>query len=164
MRHRLSSLPRSQLCQSVKSRRPPPCAQSSTSSIQFADGLCSCTNDPKLCLATMCIPAVPIAQLWERVMLPRGSRISFWAIAAVLLVCGAIVTSVQGCPQPTIECQQTHTGKPRCHTVEYTVPPMCSFAGSVQAFACLFGIALLVILRYAAVLNERVTRIQRSRS
>ena len=132
--------------------------------MQFADGLCSCTNDPKLCLATMCIPAVPIAQLWERVMLPRGSRISFWAIAAVLLVCGAIVTSVQGCPQPTIECQQTHTGKPRCHTVEYTVPPMCSFAGSVQAFACLFGIALLVILRYAAVLNERVTRIQRSRS
>ena len=132
--------------------------------MQFADGLCSCTNEPKLCLATLCVPAVPIAQLWERVMLPRGSRVSFWAIALVLVVCGAVVASVRDCPQPTVECQHTHAGLPRCRTVEYTETPLCSFAGSVQAFACLFAVALLVILRYAAAQKGRVPRLQRARS
>ena len=119
---------------------------------QFFDGLCSCANEPKLYLVTLCCPAVTIAQLWERVM--AGSRGMFFAVFVPLALCGYFVAAMQQeCPPPTVECRPTaHSNElPHCTTTapaRGTESPMCSLAGSAQAIAALAAVALLVIIRY----------------
>jgi len=118
----------------------------------FSDGLCACTNDPKLCITTCIVPAAPIAQLWERVMLPRGSRIHFWPIFGVLVLCGLIAASVTGCPEPTVECYSSGEGAvPHCELTKARVTPtvLCSLASSVQVIGGLLSVALLVVVRSA---------------
>ena len=118
--------------------------------MQFADSLFSCSNDPKLCLASWCCPSLAIAQLWERVM-AGGSKGAFWAVFLPLALASLLVAWAQkDCPQPTLECDPAavaHGQLSRCKAFTREMPLICSLSSTAQAAAGLAAIALLVILR-----------------
>jgi len=118
----------------------------STPDVRFADGVCSCCNNPKLCLASWCCPAVTVAQLWERVV----ARGTFWMVFLSLVLAAILIAYLTAdCPQPVLECIDGADGAPKCDVVAPSQPPSaaCEFGGKLESAAALVTVALVAIAR-----------------
>jgi len=115
----------------------------------FADGICSCCNDPKLCVATLCCPFVPVGQLWERVMWPRAPAGSFWYVFLGLFFFSAFSGSaVSLCPQPQLECTTDAHGVVSCSTLALQpASTLCTLGTAGQSLVSLALVALVAAIR-----------------
>ena len=102
----------------------------------WSDGLCSCCNDVGLCCSAICLPCVPLAQLYERVY---GARHSCTMIAGAFALASLLVTSTSSVCKTSVECT-THVDAyghsvPSCvASSPLDAPAICDYVEGLSTF------------------------------
>jgi len=115
----------------------------------WSDGLCSCCNDVGLCCSAICLPCVPLAQLYERVY---GARHSCTMIAGAFALASLLVTSTSSVCKTSVECT-THVDAyghsvPSCvASSPLDAPAICDYVEGLSTFTTFLLIVVLMLVR-----------------
>lgn len=118
----------------------------------WADGLCSCFNDCKVCMVGTFVPCVAVSQLYDRVKSPGACVYLFGAFTAA-----AFFVSWAHCD--TVKCEASRGGGLRCE------PPLassdghgmlCKIAGAASSMSTLAMVVLLMLVRGTVRAQQRI--------